>query len=178
MRHPGRVVGAAVVACINKALGVSTSAGVIPSKFFMCRGGLSSSYYYSRMAEIGEFLKKSANKRNYMFLDVRNYSACAESSRKSSKTNATEAVGLVKPLLVSIEGNIGSGKTTLIKALKQKIDEKNKIICSSSSSSAASQPLVWSIIDEPVKLWSSLKGDEDQKSLFDLFYADRKRYFI
>ena len=52
-------------------------------------------------------------------------------------TNKMHVLGLKKtigletrPLLVSIEGNIGAGKSTLIKALRQKIDEKNKIVSS------------------------------------------------
>jgi deoxyadenosine/deoxycytidine kinase len=54
-----------------------------------------------------------------------------------------------------IEGNIGSGKTTLIQKLGD--DEKNEIIV------------------EPVEIWRNIKGDDD-KNLLGLFYDDPTRY--
>lgn len=54
-----------------------------------------------------------------------------------------------------IEGNIGSGKTTLIKKLSQKDD--------------------FEVIEEPVEQWLSIKGDNN-KNLLGLFYEDPQRY--
>ncbi len=54
-----------------------------------------------------------------------------------------------------IEGNIGSGKTTLINKLK----EKN----------------IYEVIEEPVDVWLSITGD-DNKNLLGLFYEDPQRY--
>ena len=54
-----------------------------------------------------------------------------------------------------IEGNIGSGKTTLINKLKENND--------------------FEVIVEPVDVWLSIKGDSD-KNLLGLFYDDPHRY--
>ena len=59
-----------------------------------------------------------------------------------------------QPLLVSIEGNIGSGKSTLMNQLRGGRAE-------------------WIFIEEPVSLWSSLRN-EDGNSLLQLFYKDRR----
>lgn len=61
-----------------------------------------------------------------------------------------------KPILISIEGDIGAGKSTLIQYLK----ERNP---------------TWNFIDEPVGTWTSLKTDEGE-NLLELFYKDQKRY--
>jgi len=57
---------------------------------------------------------------------------------------------------VSIEGNIGSGKSTLMDQLRAERAD-------------------WVFIDEPVSLWSSLRN-EDGDSLLQLFYKDRTRW--
>ncbi len=61
-----------------------------------------------------------------------------------------------KPIVVSIEGNIGSGKSTMLKHIREKFPE-------------------WNIIDEPVDSWLSMK-DENGTSLLELFYQDKKRW--
>jgi deoxycitidine kinase len=58
--------------------------------------------------------------------------------------------------LVSIEGDIGAGKTTLIDLLKKE------------------RP-TWHFIDEPVGTWQSLKTAEGE-NLLQLFYKDQTRY--
>jgi deoxyadenosine/deoxycytidine kinase len=54
-----------------------------------------------------------------------------------------------------IEGNIGSGKTTLIRKLKGNEE--------------------FEVIEEPVELWRSIK-DGQGKNLLDYFYSDIERY--
>lgn len=54
-----------------------------------------------------------------------------------------------------VEGNIGSGKTTLVNILK---NNEN-----------------FEVIEEPVKLWLELKGD-DNKNILQEFYEDPHRY--
>jgi len=54
-----------------------------------------------------------------------------------------------------IEGNIGSGKTSLIRKLKEKG--------------------IYEVIEEPVDTWLSIKGDNN-KNLLGLFYEDPVRY--
>ena len=60
-------------------------------------------------------------------------------------------------MILTIEGNIGSGKSTLVKQLRTELASK------------------WTFLDEPVDEWLELK-DESGKSLIELFYADKKRY--
>jgi deoxycitidine kinase/deoxyguanosine kinase len=61
-----------------------------------------------------------------------------------------------KPILISIEGDIGAGKSTLIDKLKNDHPE-------------------WHFIDEPVTTWTNLKTS-DGENLLELFYKDKPRY--
>jgi deoxyadenosine/deoxycytidine kinase len=61
-----------------------------------------------------------------------------------------------RPILISLEGNIGAGKTTIIKRLKELYPN-------------------WHFIDEPVDVWTSLKTEEGD-NLLELFYHDKKRW--
>lgn len=60
--------------------------------------------------------------------------------------------------IVSIEGNIGSGKSTLIEHLKKNY-KKDKII----------------YLEEPVKEWTNIK-DKNDKNILVKFYEDQKKY--
>lgn len=62
----------------------------------------------------------------------------------------------VQPILISIEGDIGAGKSTLIDKLKTDHPD-------------------WHFIDEPVGTWTSLKTT-DGENLLELFYKDKTRY--
>merc|ERR1711998_593781 len=59
--------------------------------------------------------------------------------------------------LISIEGNIGSGKSTILKLLKQNCDKS--II----------------FIDEPVSEWQNIK-DSSGHNILELFYGNKKKY--
>ena len=59
--------------------------------------------------------------------------------------------------LISIEGNIGSGKSTILRLLKQKSDES--II----------------FIDEPVSEWQNIKNSSG-KNILELFYESKEKY--
>jgi deoxyadenosine/deoxycytidine kinase len=59
-------------------------------------------------------------------------------------------------VLVSIEGNIGAGKSTILNALRK------------------SHPN-WNYIDEPLDTWTSLKNEEGT-NLLECFYADQRRW--
>jgi deoxyadenosine/deoxycytidine kinase len=60
------------------------------------------------------------------------------------------------PRIVSLDGNIGVGKTTLLNAIRERFPD---IL----------------IVPEPVDTWTSLK-DESGKNLLELFYEDKKRW--
>lgn len=65
--------------------------------------------------------------------------------------------------IISLEGNIGSGKSTLFKALKETCDpdclQEKKII----------------FLEEPVDEWCQIK-DTNNHSILDLFYQDMNKY--
>jgi deoxyadenosine/deoxycytidine kinase len=62
----------------------------------------------------------------------------------------------MEPIIISIDGNIGAGKSTILKRLKEEHPE-------------------FHYIDEPVNLWTSLE-DENNESLLKLYYKDKKRW--
>ena len=62
----------------------------------------------------------------------------------------------MNPIIISIEGNIGAGKSTMINHIKNLHPE-------------------WNIIDEPVDSWLGMK-DENGKSLLECFYENKKRW--
>uniref|UniRef100_A0A6C0KYF8 Deoxynucleoside kinase domain-containing protein n=1 Tax=viral metagenome TaxID=1070528 RepID=A0A6C0KYF8_9ZZZZ len=59
------------------------------------------------------------------------------------------------PIIISIDGNIGAGKTTLFKLLKDKFTVRQNFI----------------FLEEPVSVWQSIQ-DESGRSLLELFYED------
>ena len=64
-----------------------------------------------------------------------------------------------KPIIISIDGNIGSGKSTFMKKLKEKF---------------ADNPDVY-FVGEPLDQWHKVKT-KDGKNLIENYYADMKRY--
>jgi deoxycitidine kinase len=62
----------------------------------------------------------------------------------------------VNPIVISIEGNIGGGKSTMLEHIKKLFPE-------------------YHIIDEPVDSWLGMI-DESGKSLLEHFYTDKKRW--
>lgn len=62
----------------------------------------------------------------------------------------------MKPILISIDGNIGSGKSTLMEQLRATFPQ-------------------WHFIDEPLDTWTSLKN-EDGETLLSVFYKDISRW--
>lgn len=64
-------------------------------------------------------------------------------------------------MLFSIEGNIGSGKSTLIRALKNEF------------TTISDMPVIF--VDEPVAQWETIQS-EDGKNMIELFYGNPTRY--
>ncbi len=65
----------------------------------------------------------------------------------------------MSPTIISVEGNIGSGKSTFIKYLKWFFRNNKKVV----------------IVDEPVKEWEKIK-DKSGHSFLEKFYADTTKY--
>jgi len=63
--------------------------------------------------------------------------------------------------IFSIEGNIGSGKSTLVKVLSEKLHH------------IAHTPVIY--VQEPVSEWNNIK-DRDGKTILEKFYADQPKY--
>lgn len=63
------------------------------------------------------------------------------------------------PKIISIEGNIGAGKTTFVEKLKEELKHDKDII----------------FITEPVNIWESIK-DNENKSILERFYTDSNKY--
>jgi deoxyadenosine/deoxycytidine kinase len=62
-------------------------------------------------------------------------------------------------IIISIEGNIGSGKTTILSILKNKYGENKKII----------------FLDEPVNEWNTIR-DKNNVTILQKFYENQERY--
>lgn len=62
-----------------------------------------------------------------------------------------------KKLIISIEGNIGVGKSTLLRLLEQKYSK------------------IADFVEEPVGVWEEIL-DENGKNLLQLYYEDKKRW--
>ena len=71
--------------------------------------------------------------------------------RLLSTTSSSCVSTMRSPLLISIEGNIGAGKSTIINYLKKYHNEFN-------------------YVEEPLNVWSSIKND-DGKNLLETYYS-------
>lgn len=66
------------------------------------------------------------------------------------------------PLFISVQGNIGSGKSTLVKLLQKYFnnDLRQLNVC---------------LLQEPVDVWETIK-DKEGKSMVELFYSNQEKY--
>lgn len=69
---------------------------------------------------------------------------------------STSPCGSPKPILISIDGGIGGGKTTLLSQLREIYPN-------------------WHFIDEPLDTWTALRN-ESGESLLEVFYKDKRRW--
>jgi deoxyguanosine kinase len=65
------------------------------------------------------------------------------------------------PFIISVEGNIGSGKSTILKALRERYTDIDGV------------PVVY--VDEPVTQWEQIKS-RDGKNMIELFYSNPSKY--
>jgi deoxyguanosine kinase len=66
---------------------------------------------------------------------------------------------LGRPAIVSIDGNIGAGKSTFVEKLKTYLADDPRYV----------------FIQEPVREWESIQNADGQ-SMIELFYADKEKY--
>ena len=64
------------------------------------------------------------------------------------------------PRIISIEGNIGSGKSTFLSYLKEYYRENATVI----------------FLREPVDIWEKVKDPDTNESMLEKFYADQSKY--
>ena len=69
-----------------------------------------------------------------------------------------------RPTIISIEGNIGAGKSTILEQLEKYVNSKNgfnnKIM----------------FLKEPVDIWEAIKDDETGENILQKFYSDPHKY--
>ena len=63
------------------------------------------------------------------------------------------------PRIISIEGNIGSGKSTMVEYLKQNL-QNDSTIC---------------FLQEPVDIWNTIT-DSNNVNIIENYYKDQKKY--
>jgi deoxyadenosine/deoxycytidine kinase len=63
-----------------------------------------------------------------------------------------------QPRIISVEGNIGAGKSTLVEKLKTHYENRDDVI----------------FLQEPVDVWSTIT--QEGKTMLELFYEDKKKY--
>lgn len=69
---------------------------------------------------------------------------------------------MITPLIISIEGNIGCGKTTLIENIQTYLQNSNINNIR--------------VLKEPVDIWEKLTDSSDNESILTKFYKDRKKF--
>lgn len=66
---------------------------------------------------------------------------------------------MCQPVIISIEGNIGAGKTTIVQELQKRFQDKKNII----------------FVKEPVDIWETIK-DNNGETILQKFYAEPSKY--
>lgn len=65
-----------------------------------------------------------------------------------------------KPIIIAIEGNIGSGKSTILEKLEGFMRDNNRIV----------------FLKEPVDIWESIKDTNTGENILQKFYKDQDKY--
>lgn len=74
--------------------------------------------------------------------------------------NKHKTIMSVKPVIISIEGNIGSGKTTILENLEKRLEQNKSIL----------------FLREPLDVWESVKDSQTGENILQKFYADPDKY--
>lgn len=65
-----------------------------------------------------------------------------------------------RPMIISVEGNIGAGKTTIIDKLEEKMANRTDVV----------------FLREPVDIWESITDKNTNENILQKFYGNTKRY--
>ena len=65
-----------------------------------------------------------------------------------------------KPIIISIEGNIGSGKSTILEKLQDFMKDNNRIV----------------FLKEPVDIWETIKDTNTGENILQKFYNNQNKY--
>jgi deoxyadenosine/deoxycytidine kinase len=65
-----------------------------------------------------------------------------------------------RPIIISIEGNIGSGKSTILEKLEGFMKDNNRIV----------------FLKEPVDIWEKIKDPVTGENILQKFYVDKDKY--
>jgi len=68
-------------------------------------------------------------------------------------------VAAKKPVFISVEGNIGAGKTTILKEMQKRLSNDEIVF-----------------LKEPVDIWESIRDPVDGESILEKFYKDPNKY--
>ena len=66
---------------------------------------------------------------------------------------------MTKATIISIEGNIGTGKSTLVQMLKDTYKNNNNVV----------------FLQEPVDMWNTIK-DSNGETILSKFYGNQEKY--
>ena len=72
------------------------------------------------------------------------------------------------PIIVSIDGNIGSGKSTIVRYLKSNFKEYIRM--------ETGIELNICILEEPVDIWNQIVDKKDGKNIIEKYYEDQEKY--
>jgi thymidylate kinase len=67
------------------------------------------------------------------------------------------------PIIISVEGNIGSGKTTILEKLEKQCENSNR-------------PHRILFLREPLDVWESVKDPQTGENILEKFYANPEKY--
>lgn len=73
------------------------------------------------------------------------------------------------PIILSVEGNIGSGKSTFLHELQHYLTTHNI------NRKSNQTPLKFCFLQEPVTIWQTIV-DKDGKNILENYYADQKKF--
>ena len=116
---------------------------------------------------INLYTKKDTQQYTYL-KDCFDYDINYDSDNLSYKYISLSAIKKKNPIIVSIDGNIGSGKSTIVRYLKSNFKEYIRMETGSE--------LNICILEEPVDIWNEIVDKKDGKNIIEKYYEDQEKY--